>query len=270
MTVPDKRAAEVAAISRQRLRYWEKTDLIEPECSAAVDELNAFFEPCCCPGLVDRSGGDRQHRFFGLCDVTCHCARRSNSSRSRSRSRFARLVKSSSWRTRSISASGASIIRALTLVPLTRATASASSVRSLGWRRRCRTTTRRLREPSAVDFCGLVWNRVESKACRSGPCGRLWTPFGDLRIRRLGIELGEFAESLRACSGAIHFLGFQAARLLPSGRGGSTPAGTGFSSTPRHRRRDRHWRERNRHRAKRHPLAAAVGVVNATVWWTRV
>ena len=29
--LPDKRAAEIAAISRQRLRYWEKTDLITPD-----------------------------------------------------------------------------------------------------------------------------------------------------------------------------------------------------------------------------------------------
>ena len=73
-----------------------------------------------------------QPEVLGQREVSGHWARRSNNSRSRSRSRLARLVKSSSCRTRSISALRASMIRALTLVPLTLATASASSARSSG------------------------------------------------------------------------------------------------------------------------------------------
>jgi len=33
------------------------------------DEPDAFLEPLCGPGLVDLSGSDRQHGFFGLVDV---------------------------------------------------------------------------------------------------------------------------------------------------------------------------------------------------------
>lgn len=65
-------------------------------------------------------------------EVAGHFARRSSSSLSRSRRRLARWVKSSSARTRSISADSESTISWFTLVPLTRATASASSARSSG------------------------------------------------------------------------------------------------------------------------------------------
>ena len=40
MMVPDKRAAEIAAISRQRLRYWEKTDLITPDIEREISPRN--------------------------------------------------------------------------------------------------------------------------------------------------------------------------------------------------------------------------------------
>ena len=36
----DKRAAEIAAISRQRLRYWEKTDLITPDVARVISPRN--------------------------------------------------------------------------------------------------------------------------------------------------------------------------------------------------------------------------------------
>jgi uncharacterized protein (DUF433 family) len=38
--LPDKRAAEIAAISRQRLRYWEKTDLIMPDVERVISPRN--------------------------------------------------------------------------------------------------------------------------------------------------------------------------------------------------------------------------------------
>ena len=38
--LPDKRAAEIAAISRQRLRYWEKTDLIVPDVERVISPRN--------------------------------------------------------------------------------------------------------------------------------------------------------------------------------------------------------------------------------------
>lgn len=41
MMVPDKRAAEIAAISRQRLRYWVKTDLIMPDIEREISPRNA-------------------------------------------------------------------------------------------------------------------------------------------------------------------------------------------------------------------------------------
>lgn len=41
MMVPDKRAAEIAAISRQRLRYWVKTDLIMPGIEPEISPRNA-------------------------------------------------------------------------------------------------------------------------------------------------------------------------------------------------------------------------------------
>jgi len=40
MMVPDKRAAEIAAISRQRLRYWEKTNLIKPDIEREISPRN--------------------------------------------------------------------------------------------------------------------------------------------------------------------------------------------------------------------------------------
>ena len=46
-----------------------------------------------------------------------------------------------------------------------------------------------------MDCCGRLGTPVDVKAFRFGLCGRLWTALGDLRIRRLGVELGEFAES---------------------------------------------------------------------------
>lgn len=38
--LPDKRAAEIAAISRQRIRYWEKTDLITPDVERVISPRN--------------------------------------------------------------------------------------------------------------------------------------------------------------------------------------------------------------------------------------
>jgi uncharacterized protein (DUF433 family) len=38
--LPDKRAVEIAAISRQRLRYWEKTDLITPDVERVISPRN--------------------------------------------------------------------------------------------------------------------------------------------------------------------------------------------------------------------------------------
>ncbi len=38
--VPDKRAAEIAALSRQRLRYWGKTDLIAPDVERKISPRN--------------------------------------------------------------------------------------------------------------------------------------------------------------------------------------------------------------------------------------
>jgi uncharacterized protein (DUF433 family) len=38
--VPDKRAAEIAALSRQRLRYWGKTDLITPDVERRISPRN--------------------------------------------------------------------------------------------------------------------------------------------------------------------------------------------------------------------------------------
>lgn len=38
--LPDKRAGEIAAISRQRLRYWEKTDLITPDVERVISPRN--------------------------------------------------------------------------------------------------------------------------------------------------------------------------------------------------------------------------------------
>lgn len=38
--LPDERAAEIAAISRQRLRYWEKTDLITPDVERVISPRN--------------------------------------------------------------------------------------------------------------------------------------------------------------------------------------------------------------------------------------
>ncbi|MEA3510238.1 MAG: hypothetical protein U9R51_02265, partial [Actinomycetota bacterium] len=40
MMVPDGQAAEIAAISRQRLRYWEKTDLIKPDVEREISPRN--------------------------------------------------------------------------------------------------------------------------------------------------------------------------------------------------------------------------------------
>jgi hypothetical protein len=40
MSVSDKRAAEIAALSRQRLRYWEKTDLITPDVERKISPRN--------------------------------------------------------------------------------------------------------------------------------------------------------------------------------------------------------------------------------------
>lgn len=40
MMVTDKRAAEIAAITRQRLRYWEKTDLIRPDVERVISPRN--------------------------------------------------------------------------------------------------------------------------------------------------------------------------------------------------------------------------------------
>lgn len=40
MMVSDKRAAEIAAITRQRLRYWEKTDLIKPDIERVISPRN--------------------------------------------------------------------------------------------------------------------------------------------------------------------------------------------------------------------------------------
>ncbi|NIA26295.1 MAG: DUF433 domain-containing protein [Gammaproteobacteria bacterium] len=40
MMVPDKRAAGIAGISRQRLRYWEKTDLIKPDIEREISSRN--------------------------------------------------------------------------------------------------------------------------------------------------------------------------------------------------------------------------------------
>lgn len=34
--LPDKRVGEIAAASRQRLRYWEKTDLITPDVERVI------------------------------------------------------------------------------------------------------------------------------------------------------------------------------------------------------------------------------------------
>lgn len=39
-SLPDKRAAEIAAISRQRLRCWEKTDLITPDVERVISPRN--------------------------------------------------------------------------------------------------------------------------------------------------------------------------------------------------------------------------------------
>jgi len=55
-------------------------------------------------------------------------------------------------------------------------------------------------------LCGFPWTAVDAygleslsfKACADSR-RRLWTRLGELRIRRLGVELAEFAESLRAC-----------------------------------------------------------------------
>ncbi len=132
---------------------------------------------------------------LGQRDVAGHFARRSNSSRSRSSSRLARLVKSSSPRTRWISALSASTMSALTLVPLTRATASASSARSSGsrtvvclviepWYRDIVLPQPVLRwepswEPFSADCCGRPGRRrtrdpvVAQGAADCG--GRLWT-----------------------------------------------------------------------------------------------
>ena len=40
MMVPDKRAGEIAGISPQRLRYWEKTDLIKPDIEREISSRN--------------------------------------------------------------------------------------------------------------------------------------------------------------------------------------------------------------------------------------
>ncbi|HDK44798.1 MAG TPA: MerR family transcriptional regulator [Actinobacteria bacterium] len=40
MMVPDKRAAGIAGVSRQRLRYWEKTDLIKPDIEREISSRN--------------------------------------------------------------------------------------------------------------------------------------------------------------------------------------------------------------------------------------
>lgn len=40
MMVSDKLAAEVAAINRHRLRYWEKTDLIKPDVGREISPRN--------------------------------------------------------------------------------------------------------------------------------------------------------------------------------------------------------------------------------------
>ena len=40
MMVPDKRACEIAGISPQRLRYWEKTDLIKPDIEREISSRN--------------------------------------------------------------------------------------------------------------------------------------------------------------------------------------------------------------------------------------
>ena len=48
-----------------------------------------------------------------------------------------------------------------------------------------------------VDGCGRRWNRKPLVWGCVDSCGHLWTALVDLRIRRLGVELGEFAKSLR-------------------------------------------------------------------------
>lgn len=40
LMVTDQRAAEIAGISSQRLRYWEKTDLIKPDIERQISERN--------------------------------------------------------------------------------------------------------------------------------------------------------------------------------------------------------------------------------------
>jgi hypothetical protein len=71
---------------------------------------------------------------LGEVEVPSHSARRSMIAWSRSRSRRARLMKSASDRTRSISVDNESMINWFTLVPCTRATVSASLARSSGSR----------------------------------------------------------------------------------------------------------------------------------------
>lgn len=76
-------------------------------------------------GCFDTRHLFREPEVLGQADVAGHRASRSSSSLSRSRSVRARAVKSLSARTRSISAARDSTMRAFTLVPRTRATASA-------------------------------------------------------------------------------------------------------------------------------------------------
>lgn len=40
MMIPDTRAAEIAAISRQRLLYWAKTDLVKPDTERKISSRN--------------------------------------------------------------------------------------------------------------------------------------------------------------------------------------------------------------------------------------
>ncbi len=76
-------------------------------------------------GCVDASDLLGEPEVLGQADVSSHLASRSSNSLSRARSVRARSVNSWSARTRSISAASESTISAFTLVPRTRATASA-------------------------------------------------------------------------------------------------------------------------------------------------
>jgi hypothetical protein len=55
-------------------------------------------------------------------------------------------------------------------------------------------------EPFAVDGCGRRCTRKPFVSACVDAGGHPWIRLGDLRIRRLGVELGEFAKSLRVYS----------------------------------------------------------------------